>query len=108
MNERARESILVVDDEPFALDFLVRSFRAYRTVSAPSGKAALDLLRAQRFDLVVSDYRMPEMDGLELLRRCREELPNVRRVLLTAYADLPEIVRAHADGVVQQVLHKPA
>ena len=108
MTETPRDTILVVDDEPFAVDFLVRSFRAYRTIGAGNGKAALETLRKEKVDLVVTDFRMPEMNGLELLRACRAEFPAVRRVLLTAYDDLPEIVRARADGVVDQVLHKPA
>lgn len=108
MTEPARDTILVVDDEPFAVDYLVRSFRAYRTIGAADGKSALETLRRERVDLVVTDFRMPEMDGLELLRRCRAEFPSTRRVLLTAYDDLPEIVRARADGIVDQVLHKPA
>lgn len=104
----ARPRILVVDDEPRALELLVRSLRRVgEIVTAASGDEALPLLAEKRFELVISDERMPGMSGVELLSRIAERDENVGRILLTGYTDLVTSVDAINRGRVHAYLHKP-
>src|SRR6185503_15680007 len=65
------ERLLIVDDEPEMVENLTRLLRreGYRCLSAPNGKKGLELLEAHRPDLLLTDLKMPEIDGMELLRR---------------------------------------
>jgi thioredoxin reductase (NADPH) len=93
----ARTAILTVDDDPGVSRAVARDLRRhygeqYRVVRAEAGEAALDALRQMRLRgdevaVIVADYRMPEMNGIEFLERAMELYPLARRVLLTAYAD---------------------
>ncbi|MCQ4083698.1 FAD-dependent oxidoreductase [Streptomyces sp. RB6PN25] len=93
----ARTVILTVDDDPTVSRAVARDLRrhygeSYRVVRAESGEAALDALRELKLrgDLVavlVADYRMPRMNGIEFLEQALDVYPGARRVLLTAYAD---------------------
>ena len=67
----------------------------------------MELLKQQPIDLVLTDHRMPEMTGVELLAHCQRDFPQAKRILLTAYADLPEVIKARADRVAHHLLHKP-
>jgi DNA-binding NtrC family response regulator len=100
--------ILIVDDDPgqrSLLDSFLRS-QGFQTVLATSGDQALDLLRAQRFSLMISDVRMPGLSGLETLRRARQEHAVLPVLLVTAYADIREAVGAMRDGALNY-LAKP-
>ena len=83
-------TILFVDDEPSILSALRRLFRpcGYRILMAESGAAALALMDEHAIDLVLSDMRMPEMDGVALLEQVRARSPASTRMLLTGYADI--------------------
>ena len=81
--------VLFVDDEPRVLTTMRILFRShYEVFLAESGAKALELLKTQPVDVIVSDQRMPGMTGIELLRAARELNPNAMRILLTGYADL--------------------
>ncbi|MGQ3054113.1 MAG: HD domain-containing phosphohydrolase [Roseateles sp.] len=101
--------ILFVDDESSILSALRRLFRpeGYRVLLAESGKAGLALLETEPVDLVVSDMRMPEMDGASLLEQVRERWPAVGRVLLTGYADIGSTVEAINRGQIHRYIAKP-
>ncbi|MEB2344522.1 MAG: response regulator [Deltaproteobacteria bacterium] len=104
----SRPRILVVDDEPRALELLVRSLRRVgEVVTASSADAAQALHSGARFDLVISDQRMPGSTGVELLSRIAESDENVGRILLTGYTDLETSVEAINRGRVHAYLHKP-
>jgi thioredoxin reductase (NADPH) len=104
-----RPVVLAVDDDPDVLRAVERDLRKqyssrYRVLSADSGPAALDILKrlAQRSEpvaLLVADHRMPHMSGIEFLSAAIREFPEVRRVLLTAYADTEAAI--HAINVVK-------
>lgn len=80
----AKARVLFVDDEPRVLTTMRMLFRAhYEVFFAEGGAQALELLRKQPVDVVVSDQRMPGMSGIELLRAARELNPNAMRILLT-------------------------
>jgi HD-like signal output (HDOD) protein/ActR/RegA family two-component response regulator len=100
VTEPARKRILFVDDEQAILDGLRNVLRAdrqrWRQRFAGSGAEALELLAAEPADVVVSDMRMPAMDGLELLDRVRQGWPEAARVVLSGYADMAAVARASA------------
>jgi two-component system response regulator HupR/HoxA len=100
--------ILVVDDEPRGLELLARILRDLGEVeSAGSGEEAWELAKRREFDVVVSDQRMPETTGIELLARLARQDPFVGRILLTAYADLADTIDAINVGQVHAYVKKP-
>lgn len=107
--ERAR--ILVVDDEPDILD-AVRNYLegalGAEVVRADSGAAGLAVLaKGPPVDLVISDFRMPAMDGLEFLSRIRSLSPDVPRIMLTAFPDMHLAIKALNEAAIMQFLTKP-
>ncbi len=101
--------ILFVDDETSILDGLKRMLRPMRTewemAFAPGGEAALSLLEAAPFDVIVTDMRMPGMDGAALLEVVREKYPSLLRIILSGYTELQASLRAVP--VAHQFLLKP-
>jgi DNA-binding NtrC family response regulator len=100
--------ILIVDDDPgqrSLLDSFIKS-QGFETVVVDSGDRALAALRAEPFDLMISDVRMPGLSGLETLRQARQENATLPVLLVTAYADIREAVGAMRDGAVNY-LPKP-
>jgi DNA-binding NtrC family response regulator len=100
--------ILIVDDDPgqrSLLDSFLKN-QGFDTVLASSGEQALEILRAQEFNLMISDVRMPGLSGLETLRRARQERAVLPVLLVTAYADIREAVDAMRDGALNY-LAKP-
>ena len=100
--------ILIVDDDPgqrSLLDSFLRS-QSFETVIADSGSRALEILRSEPVNMMISDVRMPGMAGLETLRRAREENTLLPVLLVTAYADIREAVGAMRDGALNY-LAKP-
>jgi len=100
--------ILIVDDDPgqrSLLDSFLRS-QKFETVLADSGKAALETLRAGKFDMMISDVRMPGLTGLETLRLARKEHTALPVLLVTAFTDVRDAVAAMRDGAVNY-LSKP-
>jgi response regulator RpfG family c-di-GMP phosphodiesterase len=102
-------TILCVDDEPNILSALRRLFRArgYQVLLAPSGQAGLELLEREAVDLVISDMRMPEMDGARFLEQVRSRWPDPVRLLLTGYADITSIIEAINRGEIYRYITKP-
>ncbi|WP_290650453.1 response regulator [Aquisalimonas sp.] len=101
---------MLVDDEALVLRSLVRSLRRMDEcicemyTSAPE---ALNRMRTKTFDVVVSDYRMPEMSGVEFLGAARELQPRAVRMILSGHADLHALVGAINDARIFQFLEKP-
>ena len=96
----SRGTILVVDDEQANLDSLDRIFarEGYRILLARSGEEAVETLRAQAVDVVLTDLMMPSMSGQELLRAVRAVAPDAEVVLMTAYGTVEAAVAAMKDG----------
>jgi response regulator RpfG family c-di-GMP phosphodiesterase len=100
--------ILLVDDEVAILDGLRRQLRKRFTVhTANSGADALELLKSEQVAVVVSDMRMPQMDGAAFLSRVRSLYPNVVRILLTGQADTQAAITAVNEGQIYRFLTKP-
>jgi response regulator RpfG family c-di-GMP phosphodiesterase len=105
----AGSTLLFVDDEASILASLRRLFRphGYRILIAGSGAEGLDLLEKEAVDVVVSDMRMPEMDGAQFLEMVRGRWPDVVRILLTGYADIASTIAAINRGEIYRYIAKP-
>ena len=91
--------VLIVDDEKSARDGLVRALRRdYRVLAAENGMAALEVLASQSVDVLLSDVRMPGMDGLVLMQRALANHPELICIILTAYGDVELAVEAMKHG----------
>jgi YesN/AraC family two-component response regulator len=106
----SKHAVLIVDDEEKILNALRRIFmyeKQCEIFTVTSGKAALAFLEATPIDLVVSDQRMPEMTGTELLKRIKEKDPRVVRVLLSGYSDFEALISAINEGEIYRFISKP-
>jgi len=100
--------VLVVDDEEDNLDAFRFAFRkAFNLSYAIGGREALETLERLDPAVIVSDQRMPGMNGIEFLRRAKERRPDTVGILLTAYTDLPVLIDALNSGVVERYIQKP-
>lgn len=103
-----RAHILIVDDEESIRSALRRVLRRdYQLSFASSAAEALERLRQERPDVILSDHLMPEMTGLELLKRCRLLYPHMGRVVLTGQAEMSMVISAINEGSVFRFLTKP-
>jgi thioredoxin reductase (NADPH) len=113
----AKPTILAVDDDPVVSRAITRDLRdrygaEYRVVGATSGTGALEMLtefalRGRPLALVVSDQRMPQMTGIELLENVRRQSPDTKLLLLTAYADTDVAIKAINDIGLDYYMLKP-
>jgi thioredoxin reductase (NADPH) len=113
----SRAAMLTVDDDPAVSRAIARDLRRqygeeYQVIRASSGAEALDALRelklrGGRVAVVVADYRMPQMNGIEFLEQAMDLFPNARRALLTAYADTDAAIQAINVVDVDHYLLKP-
>ena len=108
--------LLIVDDEPNVLNALRRmclnrdappAIPDPEVVTFTSPLQALTYLREHPVDLVISDFRMPDMDGATFLTQARELQPNSARIIISAYADVEGIMRAINDAGIFQFVSKP-
>ena len=104
------QTIIVVDDEEIVLTS-IDSFLAleteYNVLTFFSAKEALDYIKEDEVDLVISDYLMPEMDGITFLAYVREIRPEVPRIILTGYADKENAIKAINEVGLFQYIEKP-
>lgn len=107
--EPKKWTVLCVDDEPNILSSLRRLFRApgYRVLIAEGGTQALDILSQEPVDLIISDMRMPMMDGAQLLEQVKDRWPHIVRLLLTGYADVTSTIAAINKGQIHRYMNKP-
>ncbi|MCB1744693.1 MAG: response regulator [Gammaproteobacteria bacterium] len=102
-------TVLCVDDEPQVLAALNRELRRHqlRVFTANGAEAALRLLRAETIHVIISDMRMPDVNGAQLLSMVRREQPQVVRIALTGHADLNLAMMALNEGAIFRYLSKP-
>ena len=107
---QAKTTIVIVDDEEMVLTSL-KSFLSletdYEIRSFLNPEEALGFVRQNDIDLVLSDYLMPEMDGITFLGQVREVKPNVPRIILTGYADKENAIKAINEVGLFQYIEKP-
>ncbi|MCP4744605.1 MAG: response regulator [Desulfobacteraceae bacterium] len=108
MNDKGR-TILCVDDETFILHSLKRLLRreGYKILTASSGMEAIDILKQNKVHLIISDQRMPEMNGTEFFAHVKEEFPDVLRIILTGYTDVDSITESINKGHIYKFFLKP-
>lgn len=104
-----KRTVLCVDDEPGILSALKRALRSSDTavLTATSGERALEFMAELPIDLVISDMRMPGMDGAQLLERICRDWPDTVRILLTGYSDTAATILAVNRGRIFRYLQKP-
>jgi CheY-like chemotaxis protein len=109
MTDTALARVLCVDDEPNVLAAIERNlFGEFEVVVAKSGEAGLDAVRwGEKFAVIVSDMRMPGMDGATFLAKAREISPDSVRILLTGQADVQSSIAAINKGAIFRYLCKP-
>lgn len=102
-------TLLIVDDEENILRALMRVFRreGYRILTAASGEAALAMLREHPVHVILSDMRMPHMNGVEFLNKVKETYPDTIRIVLSGYTDLDSVTEAINRGAIYKFLSKP-
>jgi len=104
-----KRTVLFVDDE----EKLLRSLKTglldepYNSIFAKSGKKALELLESNDVQVIVTDMRMPQMNGLELLRIVKQEYPNIIRMVLSGYTQITTLLTAINQGEVYKFITKP-
>lgn len=101
--------ILLVDDEAQIINSLQRAFfdTDYEIFTADNAAAALELLETQDIELIISDIRMPMMDGYEFLKQVKKKYPKILRVIMSAYFDEQVIIEALTDNVAKHYILKP-
>jgi DNA-binding NtrC family response regulator len=102
-------TVLFVDDESKVLASLKRGLldEPYNKLFATSGKEALELLKQNEVHVIVTDMRMPEMSGLELLKIVRREYPHIVRVVLSGYTQITTLLTAINQGEIFKFITKP-
>ncbi len=106
-----RSTILLVDDEQDILESLKELLEAaipdVDVLTAPSGDRALEILNEHPLTIIVSDYKMPGMNGLDFLREAYRQAPTVPRILMTAFPDLQIAIEAINDAAIESFFTKP-
>ena len=110
MAEVDNATVVIVDDEEMVVASL-SSFLTletdYRVKTFTSAKKALEHIEQNDVDIVISDYLMPEMDGMTFLKKCRDIKPEVPRIILTGYADKENAIKAINEVGLYQYIEKP-
>lgn len=100
------ETILVIDDEPLIREFLTEALKrkGYFVEKAENGKQALSFLKKQTYDLVITDMKMPDLTGMEILRYIKEMSPTTLVIIMTAYGTIENAVEAMRLGAFNYLL----
>jgi DNA-binding NtrC family response regulator len=110
MSETTTPTVLLVDDEEMvttALAGFLELETPYRVLQFNSPHAALEIVDRESVDVVVADFMMPDMDGVDFLKAVRARRPHSTRILLTGYADVENAIRAINEAGLYQYLQKP-
>ncbi len=110
IDDDSTPTILILDDEEMVLTSL-RSFleleSEYNVVTFSKGAKALEYIKESHVDLVISDYLMPEMDGITFLSKVKDIDPHITRIVLTGYADKENAIKAINEVGIFQYIEKP-
>ncbi len=92
------QSILIVDDEEIIRDLLAEVLEDYAVSLAADGREAIDILKERKFDLVITDLRMPNVPGEEVVKYARETYPNIGVIVISAYSSLHTVSQSITNG----------
>ncbi len=110
MTSDGEETIVIVDDEEMVLTSLSAYLSLeteYEVETFTSAKAAIEFVQSNPVDLVISDYLMPEMDGISFLAKIRDIQPEAPRIILTGYADKENAIKGINEVGLYQYIEKP-
>ncbi len=108
MENKSKITVLYVDDEENNLISFKATFRLrYKVLTAINGASAIDIVKKNHIDIIITDQRMPEMTGVALLEEIIKINPEPMRILLTGYADMGAVVDAVNKGKIYHYLSKP-
>lgn len=104
-----KRTVLFVDDEEKVLTSLKRGLldEPYKTLFTNSGKEALEILQQNEVHVIVTDMRMPEMSGLELLKTVKKDYPHIIRMVLSGYTQVTTLLTAINQGEIFRYITKP-
>lgn len=98
MTESTAKSILIVDDEEIIRDFLSEVLEDYQITLAEDGDIAINRLEERPYDLVITDLRMPKVQGQEVVKFAREKYPNSRVIVISGYSSLSTVSQSVSSG----------
>ncbi len=100
-----KAKILIIDDEDNHREGLMMLLEAkgYNVFGASNGKQALDLLEDQVFDLIITDYKMQQMDGMRLLKVIRKDFPSIKVIMITGFGSIEHAVEAMQSGAINYI-----
>jgi response regulator RpfG family c-di-GMP phosphodiesterase len=105
---KTRHCVLIVDDEPDVCDSVQDLLRReFRVLKAHSAEEGYRIMQEEEVHIVMSDQRMPQMTGVELLSKLKARHPHAIRMLFTGFADLESVIAAINQGHIYQFLKKP-
>jgi signal transduction histidine kinase len=108
MEKNNKFTILYVDDEESNLNIFRNTFRRdYNVLTAISATEGLKILKESKVDLILTDQRMPEMDGVSFLKQTIDQFPELNRILITGYTDFDALKLAINDAKIFQYIQKP-
>lgn len=110
MSEATDYWLMVLDDDPIvtrSIDALLKAESPWNVATFNRPSAALAALEERSFDTVISDFLMPEMDGINFLKQVRESQPMASRILLTGYADKQNAIRSINEAGLYHYIEKP-
>ena len=99
---RLRERVLVVDDEPVIRRVIAKGLRPLNVIEADNGRDALMKMKTERASLVITDIKMPELDGFELLANLRRQYPQIPVIAISGYTDVAEIQSHGFDAFLEK------
>lgn len=101
----SKKKILIVEDDEYVLESikLLLSKEGYDVATATDGPAAIELFKKRQYDLVITDIKMPQMDGMELLQRLKNESPDISVIMMTAFGSIKNAVEAMKMGACDYI-----
>lgn len=99
MNNVAEKSILVVDDEEVMREFLADVLEDFTVIKAADGDEAIEKLKEKKFDLIITDMKMPRVSGEEVVRFARETYPDAKIIVISGYSSLFSVSNTLEYGV---------
>ena len=108
VNSKPPKEIILVDDDKYSLETLSKLLTedGYKVVGCLNGKEALEKMKNKKYDIIITDLRMPEMGGIELLKNIKKINPEISAIIITAFGEVDTYLEAINSGAFDYI-HKP-